>query len=135
MEPVRPGLREMEPLAPPPVPGLRPHIVAAQPREGSNLSLLEHLVRAMKTERLGLAFLPVSTIRLLRVHEIACGPVVRGWPSLVKGAGLRILSRRGSQVQILPHASCRDGARSLPPRSIPGHRKQERAESRQVAGA
>src|SRR5438046_9515901 len=59
----------------------------------------------MKTERLGLAFLPASTIRLLRVHEIACGPVVRGWPSLVKGAGLRILSRRGSQVQILPHAS------------------------------
>ena len=29
---------------------------------------------------------------------------VRGLPSLVKGAGLRILSRRGSQVQILPHA-------------------------------
>src|SRR5438034_10234311 len=30
---------------------------------------------------------------------------VRGWPSLVKGAALRSLSRRGSQVQILPHAS------------------------------
>src|SRR5437667_12406868 len=108
----------MEPLAPPPVPGLRPHIVAAQPREGSNLSLLEHLVRAMKTERLGLAFLPVSTIRLLRVHEIACGPVVRGWPSLVKGAGLRILSRRGSPVQILPHASFLNRKGSLLPRPI-----------------
>src|SRR5207244_7100648 len=118
MEPVRPGLREMESLAPPPVPGLRPHIVAAQPREGSNLSLLAHLVRAMKTARLGLAFLPASTIRLLRVHEIACAPVVRGWPSLVKGAGLRILSRRGSQVQILPHASCRNGMGALLPSTI-----------------
>src|SRR5437870_8647985 len=70
------------------------------------------------------ALLPMSTARLLRAHA-ASGCVVRGWPSLVKGAGLRILSRRGSQVQILPHASsqCYEGrlevapsvARSWPP--------------------
>src|SRR5437870_10713285 len=103
----------MESLAPPPVPGFRPCVIAAQSREGSHIPFFEHVVRAMKPERLGLAFLPASTIRLLRVHEIACGPVVRGWPSLVKGAGLRILSRRGSQVQILPHASCRIGKGAL----------------------
>src|SRR2546427_3776094 len=124
----------MESLAPPPVPGFRPCVIAAQSREGSHIPFFEHVVRAMKPEGLGLAFLPISTIRLLRVHEIASGCVVRGWPSLVKGAGLRILSRRGSQVQILPHASCRDGARSLPPRSIPGHRHPERAEPRNSRG-
>jgi len=32
------------------------------------------------------------------------GPL-RGLPSMVKGAALRSLSRRGSQVQILAHAS------------------------------
>ena len=32
------------------------------------------------------------------------GRGARGWPSMVKGAALRSLSRRGSQVQILPHA-------------------------------
>src|SRR2546428_3903940 len=125
----------MESLAPPPVPGFRPYVIAAQSGKGSHVPLFEHAVRAMKPERLGLAFPSISTIRLLRVHEIASGCVARGWSSLDEGAGLRILSRRGSQVQILPHASCRDGMRSLPPRSIPGHRKQERAESRQVAGA
>src|SRR6266508_556776 len=44
------------------------------------------------------------TATLLRGHEFASRHRMRGLPSLVKGAGLRILSRRGSQVQILPHA-------------------------------
>src|SRR2546427_3585302 len=48
-----------------------------------------------------------GTGRLLRTNEFASRRGVRGLPSLVKGAGLRILSRRGSQVQILPHASPR----------------------------
>src|SRR5207245_3505114 len=64
------------------------------------------IVRRMEGGPLRPALLPVSTARLLRAHA-ASGSVVRGWPSLVKGAGLRILSRRGSQVQILPHASSR----------------------------
>src|SRR3989475_8206857 len=56
-----------------------------------------------------------GTGRLLRTNEFAAACGVRGLPSLVKGAGLRILSRRGSQVQILPHASFRIGLLSEAP--------------------
>src|SRR5439155_3557638 len=60
VEPVRSGLREMESLASPPLPGFRPDVIAAKSGEGSHVPFFEHVVRAMKPERLGLAFLPLS---------------------------------------------------------------------------
>jgi hypothetical protein len=42
VEPIRPGLREMESLASPPVPGLRPRVIAAQPGEESGFASFEH---------------------------------------------------------------------------------------------
>src|SRR5438309_1713265 len=85
-------------------------------RPGKNRTWrLSNMERTKAGYVLGFRTRPRITATFLRAHEIASRRGVRGLPSLVKGAGLRILSRRGSQVQILPHASPRQRV-ERPPR-------------------